>query len=399
MDEYGQDEPLSHEDDASHEDPHDDPDAYLDDIPYVEITGDQQIIEGPAERWSTEWQHTIYVQATDGVIGRMDGTIPSRRTLIYVPEEKGTFRSERRDLDPPQSVIYLDKSARPVSWLVRAMWDELARTPGTRYEDREIPEKPQSYYLNIDKTDWLLRMGVPIKDLEDPPAEMIDFRRIPREHLARIRAIFSEHHIDEDNLDEAWDHPTKLDGQHVMIVDEVASSGRTLEISQKLLSLAIPEATFSGVYWAQPKRVPLNNGVPVDGAIQFRREWVPVWYHGERTSGRGIGEKNPGWQGLASEQGQTLTRLSRIGRFVLSTPPHDPSTNEPMPDRMAQRIQKEVKKMARELRAGRIFYIPSIDRLSESTDGPGGAIDRIETINKMGFEEWRTKRDELAASH
>src|SRR5690606_4316696 len=111
----------------------------------------------------------------------------------------------------------------------------------------------------------------------------------------RRPALFSKHESTEENLNEAWHHPTTLDKQHVMIVDEVKSSGLTLEIALRLLSMAFPETTFSGQYWAKPPRVPLGKGIPVNGQTQYSIEWVPIWYDSHTALGRGIGDKNPNW--------------------------------------------------------------------------------------------------------
>src|SRR3954469_6875014 len=47
--------------------------------------------------------------------------------------------------------IFLDKSARPVEWLVRELWDELAPTdPDT---GKTVP-KPEMKFLNIDREQW-----------------------------------------------------------------------------------------------------------------------------------------------------------------------------------------------------------------------------------------------------
>lgn len=208
---------------------------------HYKVLGEKTIVDGMP--WSTEWLLSEYLQCTDRLIGKMDGTIPLDNVDVYMSSETG-IRGEKRDLPPPASVIYLDKSARPVEWMVHKLWPILARKPQTPYSENNIPKEPKRYFLNIDKKDWLVRMGVPRKYLEDAPEELIDITKIDKKHLARIRALYSTVSIDEHNLDDAWNHPTIFDGQHVMIIDEVASSGQSLKIAQKLLAMAIP-AQFS----------------------------------------------------------------------------------------------------------------------------------------------------------
>src|SRR3989344_8440513 len=125
---------------------------------YKELTGEKQVVEG--KKWTTEWTLSEYVKCTDGLIGKMDGTIPLRQSVVYV-WDGDRLKEERRDLQPPTSVIYLDKSARPVAWLVRNLWPGLARVTGTEYSDNQIPPRPREYFLNIDKNDWLARMDIP----------------------------------------------------------------------------------------------------------------------------------------------------------------------------------------------------------------------------------------------
>lgn len=339
---------------------------------YAELVGSKQEITG--SKWTTERLLSEYVRCTDGLIGKIDGSIPLKDKEGHV-------------LSPPTSIVYLDKSARPVEWMVRKLWPMLAISTS----EGSIPEKPKDYFLNIDKEDWLNRMRVPLQYIQDPPEKLIDLDKIPdlQEHLSRIRGIFSKARIDEDNLSEVWNHPTVLDGQHVLIVDEVASSGKTLKIAQMLLSRAIPEATLSQTYWAKPARVPLNKGVPVDGRMQFKIEWVPVWYHPEKGSGKGISDRDYKWPEHAKEQGYDVSRYSRLGRYVLSTPTHDPITYEYGVDTMAVNIRQDIEQIADDLRNHNILYLPSTDR------SPKDQIQRAQFFNRMSFEDWKQKRDEL----
>ena len=270
---------------------------------------------------------------------------------------------------------------------MRSLWPVLARIPGSVYTQGEVPPKPKEFFLNIDKGDWLRRMGVPEKHIEDVPPEMVDLSKIDKEHLTRIRALFSTKRIDEGSLDEAWNHPTIFDGQHVMIVDEVLSSGMTLKIAQMLLSSAIPEAIFSGQHWAKPKRIPLNKGAPIKNeGLQFKVEWVPIWYNPNTASGRGIGDRDFDWPEAAEERGLYTDRYSRVGRYVLSTPSHDPLTYEPFVDKKGVNLRNDILQLAIDLKEHRVFYRPSLER-----SNPDDMVDRIVDINKMRFEDWKDK--------
>jgi len=359
---------------------------------YTELTGRNQVVD--REIWSTEWVLSEYVKRTDGLIGKMDGTIPMIQQDIYTTRE-GELTAEKRDLKPPSSVIYLDKSARPVEWMVRELWPVLARVPDTPYAEGKVPQKPKDYFLNIDKGDWLRRMGVPEEHIQDVPENLIDITKIDKEHIARIRALYSTAKIDEDNIDDAWNNPTIFDGQHVMVVDEVKSSGKTLKLAQMLLSLAIPEATFSGEYWAKPLPVFLNNGVEVDGRMQKKMAWVPVWYREDSPLGRGIGDRNEDWPEITEKKGYPVSRYAKLGRYVLSTPPHDENTDARISDKKARRIREDIKHMAVDLKFGRILYRPSQDRPTEDQSDFEKIEDRITSINNVDMKTWQSKRDAI----
>ena len=359
---------------------------------YVVLRGENQPTEGG--NWSTEWLLSEYVRATDGIIGKIDGTIPAHNEEVYVKEGNG-LKKERKDLPPPTSVIYLDKSARPVQWFVYKLWPVLARTSGTKFNDGEVPKRPKEYFVNIDKMEWLTRMGVPFKDLEDASPEQVNIDTIDREHLARIRAVFSTKEISEDNLDEVWDYPTRLDGQHILIVDEVKSSGQTLNVAQMLISAAIPEATFSGDYWAKPKRIALNRGVEVDGRLQFKIEWVPVWYKEYTASGRGIGDTYPSWPERRERRGHIVSMIQKLGRHFLSTPTHNLETDERVTDKLALQLRADINQISTDLSAGRVFFRPSAARPTKSDEEYQEIVDRIEGINKISFKDWQEKRKSL----
>lgn len=366
---------------------------------YEQLQGSEHIVHGP--RWSTDKLLTTYVSATDGLIGKMDGSIPFSKTAAYFPNGNMLVK-EKRDLPPPTGVIYLDKSARPVEWMVRGLWDLLAAQKNPQDKQGPAPEMPSSHFLNIDKGDWLMRMHIPPKDLEDTPVELIDFDLIDKEHIARLRALYSTVPIDEETPFDAWNHPTIFDGQHIMVVDEIASSGQTLNIALNLLSRAIPEATFSGSYWAVPKRIALKGGAPVDDKMQFMREWVPVWYSQEFITGRGVRDRDPRWPEIAEEtyyrgrrKNSTPSHVSKLGRHLISTPPHDPRTHLPATDLRSRQLRKEISYLAGDVTDHHILYQPSPDRPSDSDDDFELIRHRIESLNGLPFDEWRKKRDAI----
>lgn len=343
--------------------------------------------------WSAAHKRSEYMMYTDDLIGKLDGTIPLDNERVYRVTTEG-FREEKRDLPRPDAVIYLDKSARPVRWLVHALWPVLARQPGTDFDQNQIPPEPDSYFLNIDKKDWLSRMKVPYHLLENAPNSMVDFSKLDRSDIARIRALFSTNHsLDETTVDSAWNFPTKLDGRHIMIVDEVKSSGKSLEIAQKLLSMAIPEAVISGSHWARPPLVHLNKGVQNRDGVQFKMAWVPDWYDPNVERGRGVYDRIENWPEMQSLGGAIPSRIAQIGRFVVSTPPHKQGLVDRELDSRSNELREDIQRLAYLVKhyPGRELYRPGEARRSSDID-----IDaRIESLNGMSFEEWKKRRDEL----
>ena len=56
----------------------------------------------------------------------------------------------------PVRLLFLDKSGRPVAWLVRALWPLLARHHGTGYGQGVVPRLPSCHFANIDREQWML---------------------------------------------------------------------------------------------------------------------------------------------------------------------------------------------------------------------------------------------------
>lgn len=345
--------------------------------------------------WSPERKRSEYLSLTDDLIGKLDGSIPLKQAQIYRVTTEG-FRAEKRDLAKPDAVIYLDKSARPVRWFVHQLWPILASS-NTSLEDNAVPDEPDSYFLNIDKKDWLIRMGIPAIDVEKVKSKDIDFSKIDRKQFARIRALFSNNkQITEENIDSAWSFPTIFDGKHIMMVDEIHSSGLSLEIAQKLLSIAIPEAVVSGQYWAEPPYVYLNGGVDYGDGVQRKLAWVPDWYDAKNEKGRGVYDVDEEWPEKQLLNGGNPSRIGAIGRYVISTPPHQQKSTIREEDTLGTRLRQDIKKLAFELEnhPGKELYRPSNDRMNTDDE----IIDRIERLNQMSYDEWRKSRDELLKS-
>lgn len=263
---------------------------------------------------------------------------------------------ERATDEPFTDAVYLDKSARPVRRLVHNLWSEMSQG-----------DEPEAHFINIDKRPWLGEMGFPNKDypdLENIPADEIDINKIDPEYLDRtlayIRALYLDpkdmQNIPEDGLklDDVKDIPTRLDGKTVAIIDEVKSSGNTLLISQQLLSQAIPEANFEGMWWSNPGRVMWHAD---DGSSQFAASHVPPWYQADTADGRGVDDISE------RESRQSPSLAQRLGRQVLSLPQRGG------PGPITERVRDDLDQLSQNYKQGTLTdYRPDKNLAGDRTD-------------------------------
>lgn len=205
-------------------------------------------------------------------------------------------------------VVYLDKSARPVQWLVSEFWDHFA--PGK--------PAPQSKFINIDREDWRPSLGSP--EYGDYHPDDLDISAIHE-----LRDIFE----DPSNSERAM-----FDGKKILIVDEVKVSGDTLKIAEDMFQRTFPSAEISGEWWMIPS-TPLDNG-SVD---------VPVWYRKDTTAGRGIGNKD------AKKSLASPSRRQRVGPTFLST-------RSETDDFQAKLLRAEIKQLRKDVDSGKQRVIP-----------------------------------------
>lgn len=306
------------------------------------------IIEAP-NVWDDTYVREQYIRETDELIGRIDGTItePGHGDI----RDKRLPEGESR---VPDTVIYLDKSARPVAWLVDTFWDQIANKDA---------QKPHDEYLNIDRANWFTYLGHTIEDAENRLGRTdFDIDKVNPERIAAIRAYFTEDTLDEENWkDKVWDMPTRLDGQHVVIVDEVMNQGGTLHIAVELLRRAIPEATFDGTYFWHTGRESID-GINADSK-SMQMTTAPIWYSKINPMGRGVGDISGGYYNREYELNPNQQTLrNKIASFALSAPHHDPETFELEDDPLAKKFKQDFAFMSYAMADGRAVRVPSPDR-------------------------------------
>lgn len=275
---------------------------------------------------SIEGLEAEYVELTDKLIHKM--------THGERVSHNGEYSQEI-----PTKVIFLDKSARPVAWLVRELWDTLAPDPGSD----EVPPKPDFKFLNIDRNQW--------KDQLDPNGALsYDANRVSDEQIEGLRSIYGK------NGEGSFDVENEMDDQVIMIVDEVRSSGATLDIAKSIVQRAFPNSKVFGSYW-------MAGMASANGATGNAD--LPVWYRDDSTNakmtpGRGVGNRR---------HPSTITHPSQ---YFLSTP-------LPEPDQRALRLREDFKALHDGLNNREITYIPSRDR--------DDAEERSEKVNGLSLKQ------------
>ena len=227
----------------------------------------------------------------------------------------GSARKGEHYDTPADHVIYLDKSARPVCWLVNTFWDD--------FTDEKRP--PHSF-LAIDRADWLRRMGFNCdddgRDLATgdkiTPGEIRDaVKYLDKKTLAGLHALFVPGGVETEDPDTILQLPTVLDGKNVLVVDEVARTGSTQSIAQMALKAAIPaiKQTQSYTFWRTPGAFTY---VKSNGNTESEIASAPIWYDAKTPLGRGIGDVSQDFFAERyAKHPNPHTRAQMLGSFAL----------------------------------------------------------------------------------
>ncbi len=334
------------------------------------LNGDTQAVRERSGVWSNTYVAEKYVAETDKLIGVMDGTIGERTLPDGVNPE---------DEQPaPSVVVWLDKSARPVSWFADAFWDQFARPDA---------KKPTDAFLNIDRTDWFERQG---HTREDASSRLgpndFDIDKVPTEEIARIRALFVQGDLAAETWQEdVWTMPALLDNQDILIIDEVMNKGGTLAIAQQLLQRAFPTARVSGDYFWKTGRYALDAK-----GEEKQMESAPVWYDAHSAFGRGVGDISQMYfaEMLRRNPDDPDALKKSIGWIALSAP-HFDEAFAPVPDKKAELLKEDIQVLADRVAAGGILRTPSAFRSDEE-------IYRIVEAQGLTYDEYVAYRQRVS---
>lgn len=286
-----------------------------------------------------------YVELTDDLI----------YTITQGVEVNNPVTGER-ETKQPDYVVWLDKSARPVSWLTKELWDTLASD-----ENGNIPKIPEFRYVNIDREQW-------INEIDPNGSGMLNINNINGSIIRSLRSVFVEPKYKKDGLNETVDEaPSELDGKTVLIVDEVQASGRTLAMAKQFFQRAFPDTTFATAHWMKGQ---IQKFVPGEGTVQGNAD-LPVWYKENDVTGRGVGNRDE----RLSQKSNSLTQ--RLGSWFLST---SLNTDDPR----STQLRRELHMLAEDTKHGRVLVNPSLQRddFEERAVRLNGGIDFDTYIDK-----------------
>lgn len=248
--------------------------------------------------------------------------------------------------------VFLDKSARPVAWMVHALWDQLA----PRDENGVIMDEPEYKFLNIDREQWGAIVG-------RTETGVLDFSSIPKERIDELRKVLAAKNSQVNEKD-PYEGPSVLTDKRVMVIDEVSSSGDTLKIAKGILKRTFPDmAELEASIW-MPGRVKTD---PMTGVR--RNTELPIWYSDKISTGRGVADRD------TSKSLQSNSVRQRIGRYWLST-------NFRERDLKGDSLRIEIKQMAIDLKNHELVYRPATLWSSEPKNK------RVERLNGISYEDY-----------
>jgi hypothetical protein len=260
--------------------------------------------------------------------------------------------------------IFLDKSARPVAWLVKEFWNTMAPV---NKQTGQIMKMPEIKFLNIDREQW----GPFIGRSEDRTGR-IDVSRIFENDINNLRNVLApiQGYSSEDDI-------SLLSNKKIAVIDEVRTSGDTLKMSEGILKRAFPDAAdIEGFYWMpKPAERDTKSGMLISGE-------VPVWYSDRVVTGRLVANRDE------NKSANSNSSRQRAGALWLSTNfkgEHDES---------GRQLKREVKRLAEDFKEHKIPYIHSPIWSSELEP----LADRIARFDGLTLHEYAGLKREAGES-
>lgn len=252
------------------------------------------------------------------------------------------------------TVLFLDKSARPVAWLFKSLWPTLGFD-----EDGPRP-MPHIKFANIDREQW-----GPVVGRSQDREVGIDMSRVHPDVVDDLRGLFAADALGDD--EPAADKPTMFDDKDVIIVDEVSASGDTLRMANALFKMAIPEGRFHARHWMTPEtKVDKRSGAVVNTKL-------PIWYSRDYVHGRLVANR------ADFVSSHSVSARQRRGAMFLST-------RFPEVDQKGVALKLEMQQLGREVADGLIPVRPGISRSEAAQDV------LMEQVNGLDYREYAALR-------
>lgn len=217
------------------------------------------------------------------------------------------------------TVLFLDKSGRPVSWLMSELWGS--------FTDQE---RPEIKFVNIDAN----RLLGYAEDAPRPTPEEISAFSPTDQDIHEIRQIYSPN--------QARDDTTYLDNKNILVVDEIRVSGATADITEKLLTSAFPSARFEQYHWLTGATRTTASYAKGQEQRQTLVTKLPVWYHSTDPRGRGVGDVEAGKSKFLSSP-QITYQPSNMEEITVSGAQEELSLD----------LRSDIARLASEVKSGR----------------------------------------------
>lgn len=238
------------------------------------------------------------------------------------------------------TMMFLDKSARPVAWLTRALWPML----GVDEDGKNVP-MPDMRFANIDREQWEPIVG----RTEDKDGGIINIDNVPVRTISQLSDTYKDLDSEEERI---------------LIVDEVMSSGDTNRIAGGLFRRAFPDADILTTYWMPPELRRLKGGGWINAD-------TPIWYNSRDPHGRLVADRDIKISGMSTSSRQ------RMGAVFLSTRFDETDTR-------GVQLREEMYRLGDEVAAGVMPVTPSSQRSRK-------AIETImSSVNNVSIPEWKT---------
>ena len=118
-----------------------------------------------------------------------------RDTALLISKIDGSIKGNISSPEAFDHIVYLDKSARPVSWIVNMLWQSFAAVDNSGKQAK----RPLHTYVNIDRSPWFRKVGIDVSNdgRQKSNGELATYSdfishkdHLTNTHLAAIRSLF-----------------------------------------------------------------------------------------------------------------------------------------------------------------------------------------------------------------